>query len=92
LRAPKSRISSYLLRLSSLSGGRTTRRPSIGKAFSSMLKPMPSLWGNAAPILVQRLPVLPQERGKLIDGPVYAVESPLHTTRAADDGRTKARE
>lgn len=33
----------YLLdRPSSLSGGRTTSRPSTGKAFSSMLKPMPS--------------------------------------------------
>ena len=33
-----------------------------------------------------------QERGKLIDGPVYAVESPLNTTRAADDGPIEARE
>ena len=33
----------YLFRFSSLSGGRATSRPSIGKALSSMLKPMPSL-------------------------------------------------
>ena len=33
-----------------------------------------------------------QKRGKLIDGSVYAVESPLHTTRAADDGPIEARE
>ncbi len=37
LRALKSRISSYLVRLSSAeSGGTTTNRPSIGKAFSSI--------------------------------------------------------
>jgi len=49
----------YLVRLSSLSGGRTTNRPSIGKALSSMLNRKPSLCGKAAPILVQRFPVLP---------------------------------
>jgi hypothetical protein len=47
---------SYLIRLSSGSGGRTTKRPSIGNAFCSILIPGPSLRGNAAPILVQRLP------------------------------------
>jgi hypothetical protein len=51
----------YLLeRLSSVgSGGSTTRRPPIGKALSSMLKPGLSLVRKAAPILVRRLPVLP---------------------------------
>jgi hypothetical protein len=119
-----------------------------------MEKPIPSLCGKAAPILVHFLPVLPSrsysstvktlryvgvgeaagstgrrawfcpdgaqnrtkserggpatliykskksklERGRSIGGPVYAVESPLHrsaslrSTRAADDGQTKARE
>ena len=33
----------YLVRLSSLSGGRTTRRPSTGKALSSIENPIPSL-------------------------------------------------
>jgi hypothetical protein len=36
-----------------------TNRPSSGTALSSILKPRPSLWGKAAPILVHRLPVLP---------------------------------
>jgi hypothetical protein len=45
--------------LSSVSGGRTTSPPSIGKALSSMLNPGPSLWGKAAPILVQRFPAFP---------------------------------
>jgi hypothetical protein len=50
----------YLLdRLSSSAGGRTTKRPSIGKALSSMLKPMPSLCGKAAPIRVHFFWVLP---------------------------------
>jgi hypothetical protein len=35
-------VAYLLLRLSLESGGRTTRRPSIGNAFSSMLKPEPS--------------------------------------------------
>ena len=40
--------------LSSVSNGRTTRRPSTGKAFNSMLRSDAlALWGNAAPILVQ---------------------------------------
>ena len=39
--------------LSSVSGGSTTKRPSTGKALSSMLKPSPSLCGNAAPMRVQ---------------------------------------
>ena len=34
-------------------------RPSIGNAFSSMLKPTPSLCGKAAPMLVQRFPAFP---------------------------------
>ena len=45
----------YLDRLSSGSGGRITRRPSIGNAFSSMENPSPSLCGKAAPILLQLL-------------------------------------
>jgi hypothetical protein len=63
--APKGSLrwgrSTYLDRLlaSSVSGGRTTKRPSIGNARSSMLKPDPSLWGKAAPILVHFFPVLP---------------------------------
>jgi hypothetical protein len=36
-----------------------TKRPSSGIAFSSILNPIPSLCGKAAPILVQRFPVLP---------------------------------
>jgi hypothetical protein len=60
VRAPESRGIAYLLdRLSSPSGGRSTRRPSMGNAFSSMLNPIPSLCGKAAPILVHLLPVLP---------------------------------
>jgi hypothetical protein len=46
-----SRPTNYLLRPSSLSGGSTTSRPSTGNAFSSTLKPIPSLCGKAAPIL-----------------------------------------
>jgi hypothetical protein len=56
VRAPESDGTDYLplrVLLSSVSGGRTTRRPSIGKAFSSMLNPRPSLCGNAAPMRVQ---------------------------------------
>jgi len=60
-RAPKvtGALVYFPLRPSSSAGGRTTRRPSRGMALSSMLKPEPSLWGNAAPTLVQRLPDLP---------------------------------
>jgi hypothetical protein len=53
------RQAGYLDRSSLESGGNTTSRPSSGIALSSMLKPGPSLWGKAAPILVQRLPALP---------------------------------
>jgi hypothetical protein len=62
VRAPENDRTGYLplrLLLSSVSGGRTTKRPSIGNAVSSMLNPSPSLCGNAAPILVQRFCVLP---------------------------------
>lgn len=60
VRAPEVSGIAYLLdRLSSPSGGRATSRPSIGNAFSSILKPFPSLCGKAAPILVQRFPGLP---------------------------------
>jgi hypothetical protein len=67
-----------LLRLSSAgSGGRTTRRPSTGNALSSMLKPVPSLCGKAAPIFVRRFCVLPPRS-----------YSSTVKTRAADDGRS----
>jgi hypothetical protein len=50
-------LRAYLqLRSSSGSGG---RRPSTGRAWSSMLNPSPSLCGKAAPILVQRFWALP---------------------------------
>ena len=39
--------------------GRTTSRPSIGNALSSIENPRPSLWRNAAPIFVHFLPVFP---------------------------------
>jgi hypothetical protein len=43
-RAPEINVIAYLpLRLSSVSGARTTSRPSIGNAASSMLNPIPSL-------------------------------------------------
>jgi hypothetical protein len=57
--SPRPSSASYLDRSSLPSGGKTTRRPLRGMALSSMLKPAPSLWGKAAPILVQRLPALP---------------------------------
>src|ERR1022692_1789393 len=62
-RPPKSGVLGDYLDRSSLSpplsGGNTTRRPSTGNALSSIEKPVPSLCGNAAPILVQRFWVLP---------------------------------